>query len=356
MDAKLDKNSYKDCILGGIIYARKREYFEALKWINKVNFRDEIYFKAFYGILLNRTRKHDEAEKILFEVLSNITDLEKKTIVYSFLISNYIHQEKLSTGQKIYFTAKIECQNTKNFGYLVRNAISLFKNRTVEMYEEALSVFSRSNDMFGYYSTLCNRGYALLATDFEQGKKDLLDSYKYLNLYGENVTHIVNNDLGIAYLLQNDYSNAKYYFDKVIASEKNSMPKIFAQINLACCDALAGNKSIAVNNIKNLEQEVESSPLDRIRQKYYINRLLIEYVSGLPIDINLINKAEKYPDRYNPEKTALAIAYYKRNAKIVNSMPLNKWIHLYSPCGLVYWLINPLKIFPEGILDDIIPI
>lgn len=356
LNAKLDKTSSYDCVLCSIIYARKREYSKALKWINNVCVNSNIYLKTFYGVLLNRTRYHSKAEEVLLEVINEIPDSEKKTIAYSFLISNYIHQEKLSDGQNIYLIAKSQCQDTQTLGYLVRNAISLFKKRTPEMYEEALLCFKNVNDMFGYYSTLCNKGYAMLSTDIETGKKDLLEAYEYLNLYGENIAHIVNNDLGIAYLLQNDYGNAKYFFDKVIANEKNGMPKIFAQINLACCDALAGNIDLAVNNILELEENVKNSPLDRVRQKYYINRLMIEYIAGISVNDDLIHKAKKYTDRYNPNKTASSIAFYTKNAKATKRMPLNNWVELYSPCGLVYWFIDPLKIFPEGFLNDIIPI
>ena len=176
-------------------------------------------------------RKHKEAEKTLIESLNSIDNSEVRTIVYSFLISNYVHQENLEDAQATYNIALRQCKNTRNWGYLVRNAVSAFKEQRIDMYNDALTAFLNTNDMFGYYTTLCNRGYSILSQNFIEGKENLLTACKNLSLYGENVTHIVNNNLGIAYLLENDYENAKYYFDKVIANEHSGMPKIFAKIN-----------------------------------------------------------------------------------------------------------------------------
>lgn len=354
--ANIDESSQNDCILCSIIYAQKREYNEALKWFEKVNVNENFYLKSFYGILLNRVRNHGKAEKILIDSLDKIDDLEVKTIVYSFLISNYVHQENLKEAQATYNIALAECKNTQSFGYLVRNAVSAFNERRIDMYDDALSSFLNSNDMFGYYTTLSNRGYAILSQNIVEGKENLLIACENLSLYGENITHIVNNDLGIAYLLENDYENAKYYFDKVIANEHSGMPKIFATINLACCDAIAGNHKKALHDIKGLQKEVEESPLDRIRQKYYINRLFIEYICGLPIDEYIFKCANKHKDRYNPNKTASTLAFYTKNSKVKNTKTINNWSKLYSACGLSYWFLNPLKIFPKCILDEIIPI
>ena len=354
--ADFNANSFQDSILCSIIYARKREYSNALKWLEKIDTDANLYIKAFWGILLNRTRNHNKAETVLYQVLGKIENLDIKAIGYSFLISNHIHKEELNKAQELYFIAKDCCKGSKNLGYLIRNAISAFEDHSLDMYNEALEHFLLTNDMFGYYSTLCNKGYSILSTETEQGKKDLIESYQNLNLYGENISHIVCNDLGIAYLLKNDYENAKYFFDKVIANEDNSMPKIFAKINLACCDALAGNIQLAIKSIFDLQEEVENSPLDRIRQKYYINRLLIEYLANMPVDKQIMEKAKEYPDRYNPEKTISAIEFYEKHPLLKSGNHLENWLPLYSPCGLVYWYINPLKIFPESIADEIISI
>ncbi len=61
-------------------------------------------------------------------------------------------------------------------------------------------------------------------------------------------------------------------------------------------------------------------------------------------------------DRYDQNKTLSLIAFYKKHLKLKSNPDKSNWQKLYSACGLVYWLVEPLKILPESILDDIMPI
>lgn len=356
LSAKLNYSLKNDCIVASVIYARRRSYAEALQCLEKTETSEDAFINAFYGILLNRNRQHVEAEQILLQASIQIKNIDLEAIIYSFLISNYIHQENIEAAQATFARAKDMCSKSKNYGYLLRNAVSAFKNEKIQMYDQALSSFLETSDMFGYYTTLCNKGYALLYEDIDNALKLLHDANDHLRLYGENVVHIVNNNLGIAYLLQRDFESAKCYFERVIAIESPDMAYIFAQINMSCCDALAGNNQLALSRIKEIETDVANSPLNRIRQKYYINRLFVEHISGLPTDERILMLAKKYVDRYDPKRHLKNISYYSkfRNGKF-QATEYN-WQNLYSACGLVYWFIEPLKVFPETILDEIIPV
>ena len=355
-NAELKQNVLNDCLIGTITCAYKKDYVGALAWLKNVDITASVYIKSYYGILLNRVRDHSRAEKVLLEVLKTTNNCEIGAIVSSYLISNYVHQEKLEEAQKVYNHAYQRYKNARNFGYLIRNATSSFNDQRYKMYEEALECFLASNDMFGYYSTLANQGYHLLFTDFSKGINKLYDALEHLKLYSQNLTQIVRNDLGIANLLQGNYDEANSLFSVVIANEHTNMSQIFARINLACCYLLMGNCDSAVNIMKELESVVENHTLDRVKQKYYINRLLIYYYSHMDITDEIIDKAKKYPDRYQPQRTEMAISFYIKNRKAKRKILDNKWKDLYSPCGLVYWVLNPLKIFPEGFVDQIIPI
>lgn len=354
-NASFDDHNCNDCVVCSIIYARKRQYNLAVKWLEKVNIDSNIDLKTFYGILLNRIREHHKAEIVLTECMSENSNIESKVIIASYLISNYIHQEKLEDAQRIYLNAVKDYINAPNIGYLVRNATSAYSGYQKDMYEIALAVFYNSNDMFGYYTTLCNQGYRLLETDKVNATKKLKESLEYIKLYGENITHIVSNNLGLAYLYSNKYDEAKECFLCVTNSEEINMPYIFSKINLSFCNALSGNKQKAHNDIAHLKNVVDDHPLDRVRQKYYINKLLIDFICGYNIDNDTLKMARKYVDRYYPEKTERTIAFILRNKKVKN-IKTNIIIKYYSPCGLAYWFVNPLKIFPEGFLDEIITI
>lgn len=129
---------------------------------------------------------------------------------------------------------------------------------------------------------------------------------------------------------------------------KNSMPKIFTAINMACLNAVSGNTSKAVNLLRDLEVEIEEHPLDRVRQKYYINRLLVECLSGNKNIDGLIAQTEKYLDRYHPEQTEEALQVYQGFSKSPYLFDKQLWRKLYSPCGLAYWYMDPLKLLPKG--------
>lgn len=354
-NASFDDHNYNDCVVCSIIFARKRQYSLAIKWLEKINIDSNINIKTFYGILLSRVREHHQAEIVLTECMTENPNIENKVIIASYLISNYIHQEKLEEAQQLYLNALENYKSAKNIGYLIRNAISAYSGYQKDMYDLALTVFHNSNDMFGYYTTLCNQGYRLIETDKKEATKKLEESLSYIKLYGENISHIVSNDLGLAYLYSNKYDDAKECFLCVINSEEINMPYIFAKINLSFCNALMGNKEKAHNDITHLKNVVDNHPLDRVRQKYYINKLLIDFICGYNIDNITLKMARKYVDRYYPEKTEKTISYILSNNKVKN-IKTNNIIKFYSPCGLAYWFVNPLKIFPEGFLDEIMTI
>lgn len=354
--AKLKSDSVNDCMVRSIIATNKKNYDDALVWITKLDVTANIYIKSYYGVLLNRVRRHSEAEEILKSIINESTDNELGVLVSSYLISNYIHQEKLKEAQNTFYNIYIKYNNTRSLGYLVRNAISAFKEYREEMYQSALESFLNANDMFGYYSTLSNQGYHLLNNDLERGMELLNDALDNLKFYGENLTQIARNNLGIGYLLIGNYEEAISCFSIVMANETSNMVNLFAKINFACCQLLIGKTEIALKIMDEIKPIIEHYPLDRVRQKYYINRLFIEYYANINISDELILKAKQFPDRYHPEKTIAAVSFYIRNKKTKNRKIDFIWRDLWSPCGLAYWILNPLKIFPEGFVDQIMAI
>lgn len=352
-NANLKDDSENDCIVASIVFARKRLYSTALEWLKKIKTNYELSVKAFYGILLNRTRNHTEADIVLRSVLHETQSKEMKVIVGSFLISNLIHQENIEQAQKEYYLLLHNCSDATNIGYLIRNSVSAFPNE-ISMYDTALNEFLTSSDMFGYYTTLSNKGSSMFNTDVKTSIELLTKAETYLKKYGENITHIVKNNLGLAYIFSNELDKAASCFSIVSYTEKSEMPKLFAQINLACCSIIAGKTEFGLSLIKSIERDVEEHPLDRVRQKYYINRLFIEYFSNQPLSNELIQKAQKHLDRYYPQKTLAAISFYKKNIKTKNRIMNSDWISLFSPCKLSYWFIDPLKVFPKGFINQFI--
>jgi tetratricopeptide (TPR) repeat protein len=304
------------------------------------------------GVLLNRTRNQEDAEKLLNECLEMETTISQKSIIAAYLVSTYIHSEKIDDARRLYNDIVSKYPNSPQQGYLIRNAASAYKENRIEMYDNALSAFESSNDKFGYYTTLCNKGYyTYLNGNCDEALEILRKSADGIEPFTRTNLHIVYNNIGICYMSLGQYDEARQYL--VIADEIgiNSMPKLFSAINLACLLSITGQTDIALKKIKSLEDDIEKHPLNRVRQKYYSNRFLIEYLSGNRKMDELVKKIQQHPDRYNPEKTQLYQRFYKQLQKTRKEPSIDMWKKLFSPCGLVYWYIDPLKLFTEITLN-----
>lgn len=352
IDANLKKGNPDDCVLAGITYCRERKYQDAFEWIDSIHpnqISNDV--EAFRATLLNRIRRSEDAEIALLKCLETNTSPSQQNLLRAFLISTYIHMERLSDAQNVFNHGKDLYPDSPLHGYLVRNATSAFKGYQKDLYEEALSDFKHDGDNFGYYSTLCNQGYALCKNgNPKEGlllltqAKDGLESFPQTNL------HIIYNDLGLCYLLLDKYQDAYNYLFLAKSLAVNSTPMIFSTINLACTEAVMNQTSNALKQLDSIEADVREHKLDRVRQHYYINRLLVEYLHDNKNIQSLIEKASSNLDRYNPDRTQYAIRVYKRFVSSKKLPQRHRWKELFSPCGLVYWYMDPLKLLPKGII------
>lgn len=349
--ANLDKREKEDCLLAAIKYCRERKNDEALKWIDFIPenaITNDI--GAFKAVLLNRTKHSDEAEKALISSFKKCYLPEQRNLLAAFLISNYTQMEKLSTAQVVYERTKNLYPASSTHGYLIRNATSAFKEYRADMYEIALSDFKASHDDFGYYTTLCNQGYALCKIgDYVNALNLLKQAQKGLENFPQTNLHIIYNDLGLCYFLLDKFEDAVRYFRLAISLSQNKTPLIFSTVNLACTEAVMGYTERAILRLDEIYPDVKNHKLDRVRQKYYPNRLLVEYLHGNKNITELVEYAKLFPDRYFPEQTKKAINIYQRFAKSNKGPQKYRWKELFSPCGLTYWYVDPLKLFPAGI-------
>lgn len=351
-DSNLEKGNSKDCLIAGIKYCRERRFEEAFAWIESIH-ANEITtdIDAFRAALLNRVRRSEEAEIALLRCMQNCKHPFQYNLLSSFLISTYIHMDRLADAQAVYEEKKNLFPSDPMHGYLVRNATSAFREYREDLYIQALNDFTSNKDEFGYYTTLCNQGYALCKSkDYHRALSVLEKARDGLEMFPRYHLHIVYNDLGICYFLLGEYQNAYQCLLLAQRLGRNSMPKIFSTINLACVEAVMGYTERALYRINTIKQEVEEHKLDRVRQKYYINCLLLETLHGNRITEKQIAKALTYPDRYFPEQTKHAAKFYQELAKSNIDVVQHTWRDLYSPCGLAYWYMDPLKLLPEGII------
>ena len=351
-EAHLSTKKREDCLLAGIKYCRERRYEDAYRWIDSIP-QEQITedTEAFRAVLLNRIRRNNEAEIALRKCLENQRVPKRDNLLGAVLISTYIHMERLSDAQKIYHSMKDSCPNQSMHGYLVRNATSAYRDYQPSLFHQALIDFKHDGDDFGYYTTLCNQGYALFKYGNPESALTILEQAKVgLEKFPAVNLHIIYNDLGLCYLLLDKYQEAYHYLLLSHNLARNNMPHIFATINLACTEAVTGQTKLALERLDSIEPEVRQHPLDRVRQKYFINRLLVEYLSGNREIKYIIDDALRYLDRYDPEHTKKAVRVYLRYIKTQKPPQRHRWKELFSPCGLAYWYMDPLKLLPEGII------
>lgn len=173
--------------------------------------------------------------------------------------------------------------------------------------------------------------------------------------FGENNMHIFYNNWAIAELLNKNFETANKLLNMADAFSHSNMPHIFITINRACLCVAKGGYESALTIINNLESDVENIPVDRVKQKYYINKALIYFANNILND-DIIKKCQQYPDRYVPKLTYQKIKFYQDKLKTSQIYNTTDFINCFCPCYLEYWYINPLKLLSEKTINKILSI
>ncbi|MBF0650414.1 hypothetical protein IR083_16425 [Dysgonomonas sp. GY75] len=354
-NATLQKTNIKDCLIAAIYHCKLGEYSIALMWIEYIpKSKRNFNINKLHSVLLDRTRKLKDAYSLLSNCIDKEKDNKYKSILLSFLAANLLHSNRIDEVKELYNKWDKHLSGCKNYGYFLRTITSAYRN-TDELYEKALSNFSLNNDNFGYYTSLCNYGYYLILRDrLDEAFEKLYEAKIGMEKFGIHNCHIVYNDIGIYHLMRgnkDDILRAVQYFNLSISISKNSMPRIFSQINRACCYTFLDEHEKALSAIRDLEKDVTTHTLDRVREQYYANRIFIEYSWGNKNLIELIEKNKCFKNRYNPKLTEERCKFYERAISTEFSYTSGQKRFLYSPCGLVYWFVDPLKLLPESILN-----
>ncbi|MGX7203036.1 hypothetical protein BCR22_11245 [Enterococcus plantarum] len=341
-DANLSPDKEEDCLISCIIYCKERKYSIALEFLEKIeNYKDENY-RNLRGVLLNRCRRLDEAVVALEEAINQTKSNDRKCLLLSYLISSHIHLNQLETAKRIFEDCSSLVKKSVNFGYLLRNSVMLFDD-PIQIYNQALESFEKHKDNFGYATTLCNKGKEYCQIGKTKKAQEYLEkAEKLLQIYGNHHSYAVFNDLGICYAYNKKDDFAIDYFKLAKKQSKDSMPEIFSDINQACITLLT-DRELALTKIRALEKKVEEHEIDRVRQRYYINRLFIEKCCQTNEIKKCIDNCQKFLDRKHPEQTQQLIKLLCHE-KFKESISFEQWKKFYQPCYLVYWYVDPLKL------------
>lgn len=345
-NSELDNSNVEDTILAILYYTRERYYSEALKWLetNK-SVSNKPVFKHLKGILNNRIRNFEKANKILEESIKTESDACRLNIILAFYTANCIHSNKSNLAINEYNSKKSRLKNSENWGYFLRNLASAlpFEDK-INTLKNAIDNFALFNDQYGIYSSKCNLGIVYCTFGFpEKGIKFLKEAETGLQKNGSNHLHIIYNDLGVCYLMLKDIENANKYLQLAKLLARNKMPTIITTINLSCLIVINDTEQ-AIELLNSIEQDVMKHPVDNVRKKYFYNRLLVESMSNIDSAIQFFYSNKTIIEKYVDKNT---IEFYLntlfKNNKLIDYKS-DYWNKLYKCAGLVYWYVDPLKL------------
>ncbi len=314
---------------------------------------DHRSFQVMHAISLNRCRYHDLAETKLSNLIETSHNIDEKTILVSFLISNCIHSRKLNQAKSLYEKYKDELKVSKKYPYFLRNAATVFDALTAyQLRSNALKYFKESNDFFGYYSTTINMtNYFLHHESVEYTISIIQKAFNELQQYNANQIHLAANNLGVCYLYAKDYLNAIKYLSLCFEKAQSIMPKGYAAINLSAIFLQKKQYAKAHGYLDIISDEIRKSKLARLKAHYYLQCSLEEYVNGNFMQANaaIINTGKYCSQTEN-------ITVYKAVNFIKNNMGNNilydekMFSSMFVPCLLEYWTINSIDVLSEDFL------
>lgn len=216
----------------------------------------------------------------------------------------------------------------------------------------AKCIFEKNGDLFGYYSTIINlTSYNLKNTSIPYALSQTLMAFEGLQQFGASQIHLAANNLGICYLMDDNYIEAIKYLTLSIESAKTIMPIGYATFNLAAIYIKTGEIQTAYELVVNLKQRVLSSGLPRLKGRYYLFMAVIEYVLGNYEDSQKLSQLAIAEADFAPgTKPYSVVSFLSENIKSSCQYKLEQWEKLYAPCFLEYWTINSIDILADELL------
>lgn len=308
---------------------------------------------VIYAITLNRCREHQTAQEKLWELIYTSDNVDELALLVSFLISNYVHGGSLNDAIKVYETFNEQLKSSKKYPYFLRNAATIFEpSMAGQLRNKAKCIFEKNGDLFGYYSTIINlTAYNLNNISIPYALNQALMAFEGLQQFGASQIHLAANNLGVCYLLSDNYIEAIKYLTLSIESAKTIMPIGYATFNLAAMYVKIGEIQIAQELVTNLKQQVLSSGLPRLKGKYYLSMAVIEYVYGnYKTSQKFSHLAITESNLALGTKPYEVVSFLEEKCSKSCTYTDDQWDNLYAPCFLEYWTINSVDILTDELL------
>ncbi len=350
---KNNSSTEEDNLIIVLYLTQSRRYTEALKILEKSI--KTIYIKPLHAILLNRCRQHEKAEKELKEAINNEKNTDKVMVLFAYLISNYVHSNNTQKAKQLFDSIAKPLKQSHEFAYVLRNIATVYTPETAARFSnESARLFKNNHNSFGEFTAKCNE-YRFLCEQgyYEEALDKMISMLRITNNYRNSDMHILLNNIAICYLYLKDITSAEYYIKSALRISNATMPDIFLKINYSLLLLLNGNTLKSLEMIESIKNLVLTYPVDRVRQRYFINYCHILYANNRNYD-EALEKAKEFKDRIQPSVTEELCKFYK-DVVISNRMYKKEdFFKLFIPCYLEYWYTEPLKLISTDVINNVL--
>lgn len=306
----------------GIFSEATIQWNQLLHWQNGRPLYDTDLIQFKYAYCLRRAGQITDAYNTL-ETLKNKLKLEKSELLADILIvlTGIADQVGRKDDKERYYNWSLDlCQQfedkTKYNQLLGKSNMFYSPKIAISEMEKALSFFEKGSNKMETGKIAYNIGMSLIQNDqIIEAREKLQYALEIFSTYGSRNVSYVYCAFGIIYALQEDYVNAKEYFNSVIRLSTNQFAEITAKLNLYYCYSHLNQPSIAEQILSECEQLLMKSESDKLvlQRNLYFARAMDFYMKG--------NLEACYWDIY----TAYEIETEKLGYKTYNTY-LARWI------------------------------
>lgn len=307
------------------------------------------YYRVAQCICEERCRNYEQFDSQLEGLLpSSIKDEEGILRVHQ--INSFVHRNDIKKADMLFRKSCKNLKKTNSYPYILRTSTSIYdEQRSISYIDEAIEVFKKKENDFGYATSLANK--ALLLTSlkgYTEALKLIENAKKILQVYGIHHLNILENTLGIVHLQQSMFEKSITHFEKGMQLSNGEMSKFYFSVNLGIADCFLGKFDSAISRLIGHKEFITNYPVDRVRQKYYHNLSSTLLWSDAPEQVvtESIELMKKFPDRKNPQQTLLTADEMMRCLKSRNRNNIMT-LNYFSVCHLEYWYNNPLTDLPS---------
>lgn len=326
---------------------KKWKYKEALDIIEKIwyHIQDNRDVQILYGLLLNRCRKHEEADKIIWNLIFSSSNINEKAVLLSIAISNCIHGGNEDKAREIVINYSSSISSSPQYGYFLRNSATLYQDNIAEKkWKMALKVFQQENDEYGELTTYSNMARVYIRKgDILYAKSFLERAYNGLMSYGIEQLHIVSNNLSVAYLYNGDIKNAKKFIRMAKVIAKSVMPHAYISINECLILLEEKQPGEALKNLLKLKNNVNSSNLHRLKGRYYLALAGLYCMQG---DFSNASSSLAYAETFTASFCQLRESIRECCNKKTTPL-IDDYQKYFTPAYLEYWISNPISIMSD---------